>query len=440
MGAWHIQALKTAGLCAIFGLFGMGLLVQAQQAPKPPVSAEAPKATSPVKPKPNTEELERWRRTIVHTQPPEKACFVAEYPATAWTKVTCGKSPGRPYRPVKRPSSRLGADAGDDTALVPRHISWAEGSFDAVIGVHSACSAACPHRVCPTTYTCTSGNLPNEYGLQLNTSVFPTKACGSIPNCLGWQQFVFSNRGCAWADALADILISHHPACAFIQYQLIGFGKPCPSRAWTYDSPTNTCWINSQNAVVFKPFNVDDLGFMKLRGAIAGVKGQSDSVIFTYAGTAYAALGDNRLPELDQMWTLAEFNVFGDPTGSEVVLNPGSTLVVRIEMDNGAVGSGTLGAPQCENTSLTSETNNLWPIGLQVIPTNAPNTGPAQTYGGPVQSIPFSPGHRSTQQTDVNGGPWSKGPGPALVFAETNDPNLLSASVCQDVVKIPGTN
>jgi len=72
MGARYVQALKTASLCAIFALSGMGLLAQAQEAPKPPVAA---------RPKPSTEELERWRRMIVHTERPKKACFTAQYPA-----------------------------------------------------------------------------------------------------------------------------------------------------------------------------------------------------------------------------------------------------------------------------------------------------------------------------------------------------------------------
>jgi hypothetical protein len=101
--------MKAAGLCALVALAATlavrgGVLAQVQQAPKPtvPVEApmppvEAPKPPHSVKPKPSAEELERWRQTIVRTPRPEKGCFIADYPATAWTKVSCGKPPKKTY-------------------------------------------------------------------------------------------------------------------------------------------------------------------------------------------------------------------------------------------------------------------------------------------------------------------------------------------------------
>jgi len=121
MGQWNIQALKAAGLCAVVvlaatlggsgGMLGTGLLAQAQQAPKP---------TAPVKAKPRAEEVERWRQTIVRAQRPEKACFVAKYPATAWTKVPCGRPPKGVFLARKGPPSiklvGQGTGGGDDVA------------------------------------------------------------------------------------------------------------------------------------------------------------------------------------------------------------------------------------------------------------------------------------------------------------------------------------
>ena len=414
MGAWHIQALKTAALCAIFILSGMGSLAQARQAPKPPATVKAPEPSSSVKPKPRAEELERWRQTIVHTPLPEKACFVVEYPETIWTKVPCAKPPKVAHRPSRRPGSiKLGGANSDDAAQVLGHISSAEGSFDAVIGVHSACSAKCPNHVCPTNYKCSSGNLKNNYSLQLNTNTFQsTKAC---KGCVVWEQFVFSNRHCT-PPSLSALLaegmsleeaklyrraIGWAPACAFIQYWLLFEADgitpytQCPS-GWGSTHPR--CFINSAFAVPFKPFLADDLGFMKLRGVIGDVHGkEQDAVIFTYADKIYGAPGDGHFPELATDWNEAEFNVFGIDNGSEVILNPGSTLVVRIAVDN-----GTKNAPMCARTGFTGESNNLEPIAL---PAFFPNPPPS-TY-------------------------------PALVFAETNDPNATYVYLCQGVALIP---
>jgi len=182
-----------------------------------------------------------------------------------------------------------------------------------MIGVHSACSAACPNGACPpATYTCTSGNLPNNYSLQLNTNPFITGAslsCNKHPEwqCQGWQQFVFSNRYCEGNAGQGE-------ACAYIEYWLFNYnnGKSCP---WGWQlvpggpGRSGGCVINSHNAVAVKegcgpgikggPFNVDDLGFMKLSGVVAGVGWPEDWVTFTCATNVYSAPGDNRSEEPD---------------------------------------------------------------------------------------------------------------------------------------------
>jgi hypothetical protein len=383
--------MKAPGLCAMVAVAaGMGLLACTQQAPKPPV-----------KPMPSAEELERWRRTILHTQRPEKGCFTSEYPATAWTKVSCGKPPTAPHLLARGPGSiKVVGNGYDYTANVaPRDISWAEGSFDAVINVKSACSIMCGDSVCRTNLTkCTSGNRPNEYGLQLNTNKYlEAKACQNHPKCLAEAQFVFSNRSCPNTDWLAWLLGTHSQACAYIEYWLQNYDGKCPS-GWS--SHGGDCVVNSQNAVMFKPFLVDDLGFMKLTGAVAGVHGKDDVITFTYADKAYSASGDNRLSDLGEHWNAAEFNVFGDGGGSQAVFNSGSTLIVRIVTD-----SGTAGALQCKSHSgITAETNNLNLTALPRTPASVPR--------------------------------------PALVFAESNAPGTIHSNPdsCADAVTIGGTN
>jgi hypothetical protein len=404
----YVRALKAAGLCATValivalaggsGVSGIGLAAQAQEAPKPPEAAHTSKPTVS-KPPPSAQELEQWRRTIVHTKRLEKACFTAEYPATTWTKVPCGKPPKSRFLPAKGPRPEKAVGGGtDDFAQPSGNISWAEGSFDAVLNVKSACSDAPPY---PPTPKCTSGNRKNEYMLQLNTNTFKTSECNNHSECRGWEQFVFSNRFCENKEPLMRILVTHGTslACAYIQYWLLGYGNGCPKN---WNQSGGDCVADSQNSVDFVPLLVDDLGFMKLMGGVPGVHGQDDTLTFTYKNKAYSVPGDSRLKGLVQGWQEAEFNVFGDGGGSQAVFNSGSTLVVRIVTD-----AGTLSAPQCSNTSTgsTAETNNLL---LTALPQ----------------------------------GPWSKGPGPALVFAESNVPGTVQVKPCASAsfVTVGGTN
>ena len=71
------------------------------------------------------------------------------------------------------------------------------------------------------------------------------------------------------------------------------------------------------------------------------------------------------------------------------------------------------------------------------IPTNAPIGGLTRTDIVRAQG--------STQQNNVNRGPWAKGQGPALVFAESNAPGTLGTDwnegiTCMNVVTVGGTN
>ena len=419
--------MKVAGLCALVALAATlagraEVLAQGQQAPKPAVPVEAPKppvAAEAPKPKPSAQELKRWRQTMVHAPPPEGTCFVAEYPATAWTNAPCGKPP-------KNVTHQLGGPGGlpDFQAATRIPVKSAEGSFDSVIGVHSACSAACTNGTCQT---CT--NLPNNFSLQLNTNIFPTRvsvSCNNNPkwNCQGWEQFVFSNRHCEGNGGQGE-------ACAYIEYWLYGYDpqhNTCPTgyqRAAAPPGLASGCVANSKNAVNLASLEVADLGLMQLAGGAANAYVHNDWVIFTYSTTSYLKKGDNRFTDLGQYWTQTEFNVFGIGNGDRVLFNPGSTLVVRIEVDN-----GTPNAPTCQlgGYGTSGESNNLNPIVLPTGSTDAPNTGPAQTYSPnsnpnlfgfpqpiPVNTIP------NTQQTDIYGGPSSAG-GPALVFGESNAP------------------
>ncbi len=68
----------------------------------------------------------------------------------------------------------------------------------------------------------------------------------------------------------------------------------------------------------------------------------------------YSAQGDDGFPDLAQGWQTAEFNVFGDGGDSQAAFNTGSTIVVRVGVDN-----ETLSIPSCVKNGFTGETNNL---------------------------------------------------------------------------------
>jgi hypothetical protein len=396
---------------------GVGAQAQSEQAPNPPQGTQAAKPPEGATPKPSADELERWRQAIVHTKRPKKACFTAQYPATTWTEVSCGKPPKALFLPAKGPRPLVVGNGTDFSAQAASgFISQAEGSFDSVTGVTSECNVACPTNGCAMNMTCSSSDVKNGYSLQLNTNNFASSECRGHKGCMGWQQFFFANRGCEGYG------VSPLPACAFIEYWLLGYGSSCPPGGW--QSVGNDCVVNSQNSVNFLPYVVQDLRFMKLRGEVAGVQSQDDVVTFTVFDKAYSAPGDNHLPDLGQQWNQAEFNVVGVGNRSQAVFNLGSTLVVRTVVD-----SGITSAPQCVLTGTTGETNNLTLTELASGPTHAPE--------GRQMDI------SSTQPGNTVTGPWSGGPGPALVYGESNAAGAIAAPLglgyCVGYVTVAGT-
>ena len=81
------------------------------------------------------------------------------------------------------------------------------------------------------------------------------------------------------------------------------------------------------------------------------------SVVLEASGTQYGGLNDGDvLGHRDQIWNTAEFNVFGagNPGMANLTPNPGTTIVVRTNVDN-----GTTNPPQCSQAGFTNEQNNL---------------------------------------------------------------------------------
>ncbi len=318
-----LRITRVLGLIVVASLVS-GLLSPVPAFAQPGASPSAQPAPTPssaptITPTPSAESLESWRKSMVATPRPTKGCFTATYPDTKWQEVPCAGPAKRLYQPNGglRPFN-VGDGYNDVSAQVTGHVSMATGSFDPGTAVTSEQEVP--------------GPIPNAYSLQLNTKPFTTKTCGTVPGCKGFEQFIFSN---------------YYEKKVFIEYWLDNY-SPCPS-GWTTNSPD--CIINSSMSMPVPPQLASTLGTETLTG-VAGSGG--DSVFLSIGTTMYMATGDNYFPDLANNWQAAEFNVFGDGSGSEAQFGTGTTIVVRTSVD-----SGTTSAPSCLAKSWTGETNNL---------------------------------------------------------------------------------
>jgi hypothetical protein len=288
-----------------------------------------------------------WHATMLRTPLPKKGCFNATYPTTAWEDASCVQAPKRPY------------DVGngtDFTAAVAAGnlISSATGSFDSVTGVTSETG---------TTFgaNCASPvpNVADTFSLQLNTNRFNSAACkGGAAGCQAWQQFLYSSS--------SNIV--------FMQYWLIGYGPTCPSSAWnSVNLLGGSCYLNSPAASV-PAQTIANLGSMSLT-ATASAAFDTVKLLTTGDVPSFSASNQDSVLNLAQSWGGAEFNVFGDSCSSQAVFNPGSTMVVRTE-----VNSGASIVPACQLngfTGYTGETNNLNLVGT---PAAASSSSPAIVF------------------------------------------------------------
>jgi hypothetical protein len=132
-----VAAFVAAGLLSGPLLDFLWFSAFAQPAAPPATSPSAtPGATAPQ----SAHDLKSWRETMSRTPGPKKGCFTSSYPSTEWVEIPCTAAPLHPHQPAYGPGPNIvGGNANDFTALVlPRHISWAVGSFDKVTGVMSA--------------------------------------------------------------------------------------------------------------------------------------------------------------------------------------------------------------------------------------------------------------------------------------------------------------
>ena len=263
---------------------------------------------------------ESWREVMIHTAVPEEGCFHAAYPDASWTKVACTKAPDQVYLP--RASTGATADTVgnglDYAAEVAGVMNSATGSFPSVTGVTRERDRL----------------AQNVYSLQLNSNFMSTAACDGVRGCLSWEQFVYSSSS----------------RSAFMQYWLINYGSTCPSGGWI--SYSGSCYKNSA-AVSVPKIAITQLANLKL--AASAVANGNDTLVFTTATDAYSTSGKDSVVYLATDWNQSEFNIVGDGGGSRAVFNTGSSITVKV-----TVNDGTGNAPSCASRAgTTGETNNL---------------------------------------------------------------------------------
>jgi hypothetical protein len=291
--------------------------VQPAPVPTPaPVPAQPPKAPS----------REEWRAAMSQLSLPKSGCFKATYPNAEWQQVPCAKAPLRPYQPSGNSFVGNGTDFAAQ-ASASGTIITAHGSFDAVVGV-------------------TSENIsgsPGLFSLQLNTNQFNSSLCRGAKTpatCYGWQQFLFSNTGQGPAKKSGLL---------FMQYWLFNYGAPCPA---DWQSGGGTSCVRNSNATFTPSQTIADLPRLSLTAKAVG--GMDAAILETSDGELDTATGEDNVLDLQQVWQAAEFNVFGDCCFTRADFNSGTTIIVRLDVNNG----GTT-APACLSTGYTGETNNL---------------------------------------------------------------------------------
>jgi hypothetical protein len=310
---------------------------------------------------------EAWRKSMARVPLPKKGCFNASYPNMEWKEVPCATKPPPP--PLPRPGQGAGrgspdivggGGSGDFAASVSGTISTAIGSF---ISVTPGASE-----------TDSLDGIKDSFTLQLNSNFFTTSLCNGVAGCYGWVQFVFTNNTAP----------QYCGSCLSIWYWLyssLGTTLTCPA-GWTQDGAD--CYLTPPAASV-TPVTTADLGGLILTGEAAG---GTDTVILA-PGSGLIATGQDSTLNLEQVWSKAEFNVFGDGNSSRADFGTGTTIVVETSVED-----GTTNPPSCAQSSFTGETNNL-----NLANTTASTTLVCCPYGGATPNIQFmetNAGHTAT--------------------------------------------
>ncbi len=321
---------------------------------------------------------EAWRGIMHQTSAPSEGCFHASYPSTQWQEVECAEAPAyRSALPTAKDREQRVGNGYDYVVQAPsgRLLNFAIGSFPQVTGVKSEKSVG--------VAAFGGGGIlgPNEYSLQVNTNFDNNSAaCDGYSYCFAWQQYVMSTNTpvSLTSNKLTD------KTEVFIEYWLINYGVDngsdiCPKGFLDGgpDSvgPGDDCVQNTKATVIANgQLPITDLASLKLSGSAR--PGGTDAATVTYDTEAYTATVSDGLTDIASGWTQAEFNVLGNAGGSKADFNTGSSVTVKVSVNDGSTAAPTCVSPS-EIDGTTGETNNL-------------NLGKCTTASGSTPSIEFT--------------------------------------------------
>lgn len=148
---------------------------------------------------------------------------------------------------------------------------------------------------------------------------------------------------------LAAVHLPQRRNVVLIEYWLLRYEGTCP-KATGWKRVGGDCMMNSKTAPV-PPQKLANLGQLRLKGMTGN--GQ-DTVILSNAEGPINSVQTDSVLSLAGQWTDAEFGVFGEGGGSRADFNSGTTMAVRV-----TVNDGTTKAPACVLTGYAAESNNL---------------------------------------------------------------------------------
>jgi hypothetical protein len=290
-----------------------------------------------------------WRASLMRAPLPTSGCFEASYPSVAWVRAACSTAPNLPPSVARESHSDF---LGQPTLVAPNLISAAAGSFPSAT-------------ITGETNDPTAGvtGKSSVYSLQINSNLFFSTTCSGVPNCRGWEQFVYQN----------------YPTKGFLAIWDWTMGKPHP-RGGNWKCGRVYCYYLSR-ALTTPVQSIAGLVDMSLAGSAAA---GGNSIILSTPQHMYAIrkAQNDGIVDLAKHWQTAQFNVYGIGNSSIAQFTPGSTIALRLEADFGAKT-----APACDPTfSYTGESNNLLFV-------TAPSTAPPAEH----PSILF-------EETNVSGG------------------------------------
>ncbi len=276
-----------------------------------------------------------WRAIMRHSSPTGTGCFHASYPSIVVEQVEC--ETGEPRANFTR-GNRTGdgpeAVVGNGPDLVGNGHDYVAHSAGLIMETNIGLSTTGVNAV-ETVGSKLDQNAvlgAGEYSLQLNTNMnSTTSACAGHSGCTVWQQFIY-----------ATDYIKPGTAGLFMRYWLFNWGSSaCPS-GWTKLGVD--CYKNSLVA------RATDMAISQIDASVLFVAtvtaGGNDQIsLEQQADYAWISAPDSVL-DISSVWTDAEFNVFGDGSGTEAYFNTGSKIGISIEVLDGApealtcVGSG----------------------------------------------------------------------------------------------------